>query len=373
MARPKEKSASKKTPKKRGEPQTMEELLTQTGYALRGFKRGDVVAGKIIGITSKAVFMDIGGKTDGAVAGRELEAIKGFLKNLKVGQEVTATVVSPETDQGQIILSLRKLAQTSSWEKVTEALKKGSELEAEITGKTQAGFLIQIEGLTGFVPASQMGSKLASKVKDLTGKKIKVKVVEADKDQNRLVCSERFVSEKEEIEKVQKVLKNVKEGEVFEGEVIGVAPFGLFVKTKIGRHEVEGLIHISEIAWQKVEDPASLYKEGDRLKVSVIGIDQGTQKLALSAKRLKPDPWAKAVKKYPVESRVSGVVTKLVPYGAFIEVEPGVEGLVHISKIPPEQKVNVGDRLDFFVEELDEARRRLSLSLVLKGKPVGYK
>lgn len=351
----------------------MEELLTQAGYTLRGFKRGDTVEGKITGITSKAVFIDVRGKTDGVVAGRELEAIRGFLKNLKVGEKITATVVSPETEQGQMILSLRRLAAISSWGKVAAAKEKGEELAAEVTSKTQAGFLIQVEGLTGFIPASQMGAKLLSKGRDLVGRKIKVKVVEVDKDQNRLVCSERLISEKEEILKTQKALKKIKKGEVLEGKVIGIAPFGLFVKAKAGKQEIEGLVHISEISWEKVDDPALLFKKGDKVKASVIGIDDQTQKLALSIKNLKVDPFLEAIKKYPVESQVSGVVTKLAPYGAFVEIKPGVEGLVHISKIPPEQKVNVGDRLNFFVEEVDQARRRLSLALVLKGKPVGYK
>lgn len=373
MATKPPKSPSKKTPKNRDEPQTMEQLLTQTDYQLRGFKRGEEVGGKITGILPKAVFVDIGGKTEGVVAGREYEAVKAFLKKLKVGDKVTAIVVSPETDQGQILLSLRRLASSTSWERIASAYKKGEELEAEITGKTQAGFLIQIEGLSGFIPASQMGAKLLGKKRSLVGEKIKVKVVEVDKTQNRLICSERLVSEKEKIEKTLKALKKAKIGEILEGEITGVVPFGLFVRTKLGKEEVEGLVHISEISWEKVEDPASFYKVGDKAKVKIIGIDEESQKLALSVKQLKPDPWAKAVKKYPVESKVSGEVAKLAPYGAFVEIEPGVEGLVHISKIPPEQKINVGDWLDFFVEAVDEEKRRLSLSLVLKGKPVGYK
>jgi len=351
----------------------MEELLAQADHSLHGFKRGEEVKGKITAVSSKAVFIDIGGKTEGVVAGREYEAVRSFVKNLKVGGKVTARIVSPETDQGQIILSLRRLAASASWEKVTSAHKKGEELEAEITGKTQAGFLIQVEGLSGFIPASQMGAKLLEKKKNLVGERVKVKVVEADKTQNRLICSERQVSEKEKIEKTLKALKKAKPGQTLEGEITGVVPFGLFVKAELGKAEVEGLVHISEISWEKVEDAASLYRVGDKVKVLVIGIDEESQKLALSIKQLTSDPWLGVVKKYPVESKVSGTVTKLAPYGAFVEVEPGIEGLVHISKIPPEQKVNVGDKLDFFVEEIDQEKRRLSLSLVLKGKPVGYK
>ena len=362
-----------KASKNQGNPQTMEELLAQTGYTPKGLKKGQEVKGKITSISSKSVFVDIGGKAEAVVLGREFEAVADFLKNLKVGQEITANVAALENDQGQTILSLRKYAATSSWEKAIEANKKKTEVEGEIIAVTQGGFLIQVLGLSGFLPTSQVGSILGNEKTNLVGKKIKVRIIEVIKDQNRLIVSERMVSEKEKIEKLGAVLKKAKEGLKVQAEVTGVAPFGLFVKTEIDKEEIEGLIHISEIAWEKIEDAGKLYQVGDKLEALVIGIDEGNQKLALSLKKLKTDPWLEIVKKYHPESKVSGEVKKLTAYGAFVEVEPGVEGLIHVSKISPQIKIEVGDRLDCFVEAIDEEKRRLSLVPVPKGKPVGYK
>jgi len=373
LASQKKKSSTKKSSKKRGKPQTMEELLAQTGYKLYGFKRGQEIEGKVTAISSRSLFVDIEGKTEGLVTGREYEAVKGFLKNLKIGDKVKGIIVSPENDQGYALLSLKKMASSSSWEKALEAYTKNKEVEVEITGRTPAGFLVQFDSLSGFIPSSQIGSKLLARKESLIGEKVKVKVIEADRKQNRLIFSEKLVSEKDRLEKVLKALKKTEIGKVCEAEVVDIVPFGLFVKTKLDNQEVEGLVHISEISWEKVTDPALIFKKGDKIKVKIIEISEEDLKLAFSIKQLKPDPFLKLIKKYPVESRVTGKVVRLTSYGAFVEIEKGLEGLLHISKIPLEEKINVGDELSFFVEDIDKERKRLSLALVPKGKPVGYK
>jgi small subunit ribosomal protein S1 len=222
------------------------------------------------------------------------------------------------------------------------------------------------------------------------GQPIRVRVVEVDRLANRLVFSERAVSEAEEIETRKKALSAVKvEGE-YMGTVVGLVPFGVFVeieleeeksgskgkKPKEGTEEpikLEGLVHISEISWEKVDEVGKVLKEGDKVKVVVIGVDEENGKLALSMKRRQIDPWKVVAEKYQMESKHKGEVTKVTPYGVLIKMERGIEGLIHASKMPVDRAFNVGDKVDVFVESVDLDKRRLSLGVVLSEKPVGYK
>ena len=354
-------------------PQTMEELLASTGYQIRGLKIGETVEGKVTNISSKSVFISIGAKTDGVVVGRAFELARDFIKTLKVGDKVSAQVLVLEDDSGQTILSLFKTASSSAWKNLLAAEKKDEEIEVLVTEATRGGLLIEAYGLNGFLPTSQIGRLWQGKTRDLLGKKIKVKIKEFNEKDRRLIVSEKAVSEKERIAEVEKAVKKVKIGDEYSGTVVGLTPFGAFIKVKVGEAEVEGLVHISEISWEKIEDPNVALKAGQEVRVKVIGVDKETARLAFSLKQLTPDPWQEQVSKYPIEAHLKGKVVKLTNFGAFIEIEPGFEGLLHISKIPPEEKIEVGKTVDCFVEAVDAEKRRLNLGLVLKKKPVGYK
>lgn len=355
------------------EPQTMAELLVQAGYQIKGLKRGQQIEGKVSEILSKAVLVDIGGKTEGMVLGREFEAASEFIKNLKVGDKVLVSVASPEDRFGQTLLSLKRAAAFSAWDRFTKAKEKNEEVEVLVKEIAQSGLIVSAEGVIGFIPLSQLGAIFQKKVKDLPGKRLKVKVLEVDQTLNRLVFSEKEVSEKEKIEKIKELLGKVKIGQIFEGEVSSILPFGIFVKVDLSGEKIEGLVHISEISWEKADDLASQFSEGEKVKVLVIGKDEEEGKLSLSIKKTLPDPWQEKVKKYSPESLVQGKVVRLISSGAIIEIEEGIEGLLHISKIPPQMKIDVGDSLPCFVEKIEPEKRRLSLGLVLKEKPVGYK
>lgn len=356
---------------KTSEAQTMEELLASSGYQIKGLKKGQPIEGTVKNIASKAIYFDIGYKTDGVVMGKEFEMAKGFIKALKIGDKVTMTVYSPEDPMGQTLLSIRKAAFTSAWKKYFEI--KTEDQETEVTGKeaTGAGLLVEADGLSGFIPVSQFSKSVLSKMNELIGKKIKVKVLEIDSNQNRLIFSEKAVSEKEKIAKIKKLLEKVKEGEIFKGEVTSVVPFGLFVKIALDGEEVEGLVHVSEISWEKTIDPSQEYQVGD--KVSVVILSSGEGKLSFSLKQTTSDPWQEKVKKYEKAKTVKGKVVKLVASGAIIELEDGLEGLLHISKIPPTMKIDVGDPIDCEIEKIETDKRKISLGLVLKAKPMGYK
>jgi small subunit ribosomal protein S1 len=355
------------------EPQTMVDLLKQVDHHVRGWKRGDVVKGILVEKTRGALYFDIGGKSEGMVIDREMKAARDFIKELAVGDEVEAIITQPENDKGQTLLSLKKASGDYLWGQFEEKMKTGETVKVLGREINRGGLIVEAKGLQGFIPASQFGSKWAEQIERLIGKQIEVKLIEVNREKNRLIFSEREVSEAALLKAQEKALKKVKIGAVFKGKVAGVMPFGLFVRIETEGVALEGLVHISEISWQRVEDPKDFYKEGDEVKVKVLAKEKTTGKLNLSIKQLKPDPWEKIEKKYPVDARVKGKVIRLAPFGVFVDLEEGIEGLIHISKIPAEKSLKVGDKVDCYVESIDKEGRRMSLGLVLKEKPVGYK
>jgi len=324
--------------------------------------------------------VDIGAKTEGMVVDREFEAAQDYITDLKMGDEVSVFVVSPENERGQILLSLKRALVDRKWEQFTEYMATGESVEVKGLEVNKGGMIVLSEGIRGFVPSSQFGKTFLGKMDLLIEKDFKVKVIEVDKEKNRLIFSERLVSEAEEIAKKAEALKFVKSGDTFEGVVSGIMPFGVFVGVEVpladskeGMGKVEGLVHISEISWEKVNDPNDYFKLGDRVKVRVLGIDEDAGKLNLSVKQLTDDPWKTVETKYPVGAKVSGKVSRTAPFGAFVTLEPGVDGLIHISKIPSGNEPKVGGEIEIFVENIDVEQRRMSLGIVLTEVPVGYK
>lgn len=384
----------------------MEELLGQAGRFVHGFQKGDEVKGVITEKNRRTIYIDISGKTEALIADRELKMFKDYIARLEVGDEVVGTVIQPEDESGQTILSLKKAVTGALWAELQEKLASGEPIEVRGFEVNKGGLIVDVRGLQGFIPSSQFGSQLAPKINQLVNRHLTVKVIEADRDKNRIIFSEREVSEAELLVAQEEMLKKIKIGDVFKGEVTGVMPFGLFVRVDTGgevkakkttasatkkpasqlaesekkprktRKEevsVEGLVHISEISWEKVDDPKKFYKEGDRVEVKVLAIDKQSGRLNLSIKQLQPDPWEKIEKKYPVDGKIKGEVSRLAPFGAFVSLEPGIEGLIHISKVPAEKSLKPGDKVDCYIESVDKEGRRLSLGLILKEKPVGYK
>lgn len=367
-------------PKGSVEPSSMEELLAGSGANFKVYRRGDTVKGKITEIGGHLVYVDVGGKGEALVAEREFEAAKDMIRGFKVGDVIEAVVAVPEGESGQMLLSLRRAASDKRWEEVEKLAKSGDPVDVMGTDVTRGGLLVDLDGLSGFVPGSQLGREWSGREEDLVGKKFSVVVLEADRASNRLVFSERAVSEIEELSKKKANLSLVKVGDVYDGIVTGVMPFGVFVKIQIPQKEtekkeedLEGLVHISELSWTKVAEPKGVVKEGDALKVKVIGVEGDSGRLALSVKQLQADPWQETAKKFPVETKVTGKVTRLASFGAFVELPGGIEGLLHISKIPAELPIKPGDEIECFVESVDLEKRRLGLGLVLKAKPMMYK
>lgn len=369
----KSKATSEKKAKK-AVPTTMEELLKSTGYKLKGFVRGEKVKGKVTEVTNRTVYIDVGGKAEAIVSEQEYELAKDYFRNLKSGDLVEGIVLVPENDAGQVILSLRRAAIDSKWIAMEEAMSEEKELNVKVKETTKGGLLVDLDGVYGFIPTSQMGHELESNPSATVGKTLRVKVVEVDRSLNRLVLSEKAVSESEEIEARKQALSLVEVGGEYEAVVVGVVPFGVFAEIeavkgkgkKAEKAKLEGLIHISELSWEKVDDVNTEVKVGDKMKVLVIGADEENGKLALSVKRLTEDPWTVVEKKYKTDSKHSGTVTKIAPYGVLVRMEKGIEGLIHASKMPSDVSFAEGQKIDVFVESVDLEKRRLSLGVVVK-------
>lgn len=369
----KEKSTNNKLPKN----PSMGDLLEHYGQdvKVKGFEVGEVVKGQIVDIAPGRVAVDIGGKSEGVVAEKAYNEAQDYIQTLKVGQKVEAKVIVPEMPDGRTILSFRHTARNAAWEELEEAEKKDEELEVLVTDSNRAGLLVEYGNLTGFVPKSHLGPDIPEDFSSLVGKQIKVKVLSLDREENRIVFSEKAVSQAEEIALQDKALDKIKEGEMYEGVVTTIYDFGAFVRihVKVDKEDVplEGLVHISELSWAKVNSAKEEIEEGDEVKVRVIGKREG--KLALSMKQTKDDPWENIEKNYEKDQKVKGSVVRTTDFGVFVELEPGVEGLIHMTKIPPGKSYDEGDDVNVYIEEIDKDSRKIGLGIVLTAKPVGYK
>jgi len=347
----------------------MDELLAQTGGLALGLKKGTTIDGTVISVTPREVLVDIGKKSFGIIAEWELEQVKDYAATLKVGDKITAQVINPENEVGYTILSLRKTSMERRWNILSQKKEKGEDIEVVGLDTAKGGLLVEWQNLRGFIPATQLDSFLSSNPVVLIGKPIKVKILEVDQSLNRLVLSQKAATLGISPEVMKKRLDKIKQNDILKGIISGIAPFGLFVDIE----GLEGLVHISEIAWEKVGSPASLYKVGDKVEVMVIDVNQEQGKLNLSLKRLTPDPWKNILDRYAPDTTISGKVVRMAPYGAFVQLDVGIEGLIHISKIPQDVELKVGQEVECLVENVDSVKRKISLTLVPKEKPVGYR
>ncbi len=369
-----EKSAKPvKSENSKSTPQTMEELLK--GYSWTGFKKGDVLIGTISSISGKEVLIDFGGKMEGVVGQKEWDQVKDYVAKLKEGEKISAVVITPESERGQMVVSIRQAGSKYRWQRAEELLKSGEAVSVKGVEINKGGLVVEFEGLRGFVPGSQLSSEHQAEINRMLNRTISVKVIEADEKQNRLIFSEKAVTGAADLAKKLEDLKSkVKIGEKYSGKVSAIMPYGVFVNLSNG---ADGLVHISEISWQKVENLGEMFKAGEGVEVMVLGINETDGKLNLSIKKLQPDPWSELSKKYTAEQQVKGKVTRVSSYGIFVRLDPsadgGIEGLIHISKVPAESDFKSGDEVTCTVESIDATAHRISLIPVVTYKPIGYK
>jgi ribosomal protein S1 len=358
-------------------PQTMEELLASTGYIIKGFKKGNILEGKITRVSPKEILINIGGKTDGVVIDRELETYRETLQTLKPGDKVTAQVIVSENDRGQAVLSLRQSIFEKRWAELADHQKSSTPVDVILKDAVRGGMLVEYSGLRGYIPQSQFDGTLSKQLDKIVGRRMQVKVMEVDQPTNRLIFSQRAVVEGEALLKQKELLSTITIGDTVESTVTGIVPFGAFAKFSVEKEgvkrEIEGLIHISEIAWEKVEDPGEYLKSGDTVKVKIIGIEEKSGKVTLSLKQLLPDPWENVLDMFEKDTQVKGKVSRVSPYGIFVTLSPGIDGLIHISKMTPGQEPKVGEEITVTIEDIQQDKRKIGLSMSLTEKPIGYR
>jgi len=356
----------------------------------KSFSRGQIVKGKVVQTTKGQILVDVGGRAEGVVSGREMK-LEGEKMDYKDGDEILVYVIKGENELGQIELSIRRTGTARKWYDLTKAQEGDLPVKVTVIEANTGGVIVNIGGgLRGFVPTSQLDNariyplggysnkqdadkELQTKLAELIGKELEVKVIEIDREKNRVIFSEKMVTSRADMEKRAATLGTVKVGDVLEGNVTGIAPFGLFVNAQ----GLEGLVHLSEISWDKVTNPADFFKVGETVKVQIIGIDDGGKRVAYSVKRLQSDPWDDIVKKYKVGQRVIGEITKIVDYGAFVRIEEGLNGLIHISELShklvkdPGKIVELSNKYELEIISISKEDRHLGLSLkrVLAPKP----
>lgn len=353
----------------------MDALLAKYSTSFKVLSRYEKVTGKVAAKLPKKLVLDIGGKSEGIVAEKAFDEARDYIEKLQIGDSVEATVISPEAKDGTVLLSLKGASTSASWGKLESALEKGKEISVVCKFVNTSGVMVEVGGMQGFIPNSQLSKKALSDKEKLVGKELSAIVIEVDQKSNRFILSEKAATEGITPSLVKSATESLKEGQVHDAVVNTVSDFGAFAEIVVeieGKSiPVEGLIHVSEMSWEKIEDPKTAIKKGDKVKVKVIG--GKNNRLALSMKQAMSDPWDTIEDNYKVEQKITGKVTRMTDFGVFVQIEPGIEGLLHITKIPPDHKMKTGDEVKAIIEELDAKARKISLGLVLTQKPLLYK
>ncbi len=330
----------------------MAALLEKEEYSPRSLSRGQLVEGAVVSKTKDALFVDLGAKSEGVISAKELESLEEFEKT-KVGDKITAFVMIPESEGGQVILSLKKAGSERRWQDISKTMEEDGVVEVKPLESNRGGLLVDYDGLRGFIPSSHLISSARA-----GGEPIKVKILEVDKKLNRLIFSEREAGS--ESTRLPKVELPFGVGDSIEGKVSKMLPFGVLITVAQG---LEGLVHISEISWERVENLDKLFKIGDSVKARVVDIDASSGKVNLSIKQLTQDPWQKAADKYPVGKKFEAEISRTSSYGAFVQLEPGIEGLIHSSKIPYGTKLAPADKVSVSIDLFNPEQRRVALRL----------
>lgn len=345
----------------------MEALLAKK--KLPRVKKGEDVEATIVSFSKKGTLFDIGAKAHAVLGDRELKEISTYLPYLKVGDKIQARIISEESREGFPVLSMSKFFNKGKWEILQQKKDKEEEIEVVCGEYGKGGVFIDFMGIRGVIPKIQLIEEYLDHPEKLRGQKIKVKVLEVDQDKNRLVVSQKAsvfkISHKDQKARFDKI----KIGGKYKARVLGVSEFGVFCEVE----GIEGLIHISEISWEKVTDMSHFTKSGEQIEVMVVEKNKEDLKLNLSIKRLSHDPWKEIEKKYPPDREVDGEVIRREKYGYFVKLEPGIEGLIHISKLAGDESFKVGQKIKAFIEKVDKKSRKLSLILPQKEKPVTYR
>jgi len=341
------------------------QIVPNYDAAFRQIEEGEVVTGHVVRIDKDEVLVDIGYKSEGVIPANELSIRKAVDpgEEVHLGEEVDAIVLTKEDQDGRLIMSKKRARFEKAWRRIEAAAESGEPVEGTVIEVVKGGLIIDL-GVRGFLPASLVDIRRVPNLDEYMGTKIETKVIELNRSRNNVVLSRRAVLEEERKEVRQQILDRLQPGLVVEGQISNIVDFGAFVDLD----GIDGLIHISELSWSHVNHPSEILAIGDTVKVKVLDIDRDRQRISLGLKQTQEDPWQRIVDTYTVGDELAGKVTKVVTFGAFVEILDGVEGLVHISELAPHhvesprEIVHPGDEIRVRILEIDSDRRRLSLS-----------
>jgi len=345
---------------------TPDELREAIEASLRDFKEGDILEGTVVKIDRDEVLLDIGYKSEGVIPTKELSIRHDVDPGqvVKVGDEVEALVLQKEDKEGRLILSKKRAQYERAWGRIEEVMQSGGTIKGPVIEVVKGGLILDI-GLRGFLPASLVDLRRVRDLHPFVGTELEAKIIELDRNRNNVVLSRRAFLEESQSEGRKKFLESLQKGERRKGTVSSIVNFGAFVD--LGG--VDGLVHVSELSWKHVDHPSEVVQVGQEVEVEVLDVDLERERVSLSLKATQEDPWKEFERKYSAGEIIDGQVTKLVPFGAFVRVAAGIEGLVHISEISeqhietPESVLSVGDEVRVKVIEVDVPRRRISLSM----------
>src|SRR5256885_4762512 len=356
---------------------TMEDYLHYDEESFKTPNHGDIVDGIVVRVDPDEVLVDIGAKAEGVISSKEL-GMRGDLDSagLEPGDQIKVYVLQPENEEGNVVLSLRRARAETTWLVAAEKQTDGTVIDADVREQNKGGLIVNILGLRGFLPSSQVARAYAGTLETLVGKRIPVKILEVNRKRNRLIVSQKAAEDEDRARKREDLFSRLGVGDEVTGAVSGLTSYGAFVD--IGG--ADGLIHISELSWDRVSRVTDVLQLGEQVEVKVIKLDPDQNRISLSLRQLQQDPWERLMQTVPVGSILTGTVTKTKKYGAFLQVMPGIEGLLHISELSwdhvdkTEDVLKVGEEVQVKVIGIDTARRRVSLSLKqLSNAPAGHR
>ncbi|MFN8410887.1 MAG: S1 RNA-binding domain-containing protein [Anaerolineales bacterium] len=355
--------------------QTMESLLESESLSVELPQAGEIRKGMIASIGQSQILVSIGAKSEGVINSRELEQLTEEERAaLKVGQEISVFVIRPEDENGNVVLSFKRAQEQMSWENVEKMIADETVIDSKIIGFNKGGLIVGIGSLRGFVPSSQFSATRRSQStgdtpeqrwQKMIGQAISVRIIEVDRERRRLILSERATNTESRASMKDRVISELEEGKTYTGRVTSLADFGAFVNV----NGADGLVHLSELSWDRIQHPKEILEVGQEVQVKVINVDRDKKRIGLSMRALQDDPWKNRVEKFSVGQLVEGVITRLTKFGAFARLEGDIEGLIHISELSenrvehPKEVLKEGDVKTLRVIRIDSDQHRIGLSL----------
>src|SRR5712691_4702300 len=350
---------------------SMADYLREEEIKSKPLAHGDIIDGGVLRVDHDEVLVDVGSKSEGVISSRELGTREAGTPDLHSGDHIKVFVLQPENEDGNVVLSLRRARAESVWIKAQDQQASGEMMDAEVREQNKGGLIVNILGLRGFLPTSQVSRTYSSNLQELVGQRIGVKILEVNCRRNRLIVSQKAAFDEDRARQRGELFEKLKIGDEIQGKVSGLTTYGAFVNLGAA----DGLIHISELSWDRVANVGDVLQVGQDVQVKVIKLDPETSRISLSLRQLGQDPWDHIEKRFPPGAIVEGEVTKIKKYGAFLQIGDGIEGLLHISELAwehvehTEDVVQVGQTLRVRVLQADRSRRRISLSLKQAEEP----